>query len=92
MRRWSDSDMESNWVNQVGFMDNGTGQHQSNTVYDTRYLCPALTTVNGGGTQQIKVLIIEDFYQNRPIRCYESVSPVIRSERVGLKVLEIDNE
>lgn len=40
---------------QLGFMDNGTGKHQSNTVYDENALCPNITTVNGGGTQQIKV-------------------------------------
>lgn len=37
-------------------MDNGTGQHQSNTVYDENALCPNITTVNGGGTQQIKII------------------------------------
>lgn len=37
------------------FMDNGTGKHQSNTVYDENALCPNITTVEGGGTQQIKV-------------------------------------
>lgn len=40
---------------QLGFMDNGTGKHQSNTVYDENVLCPNITTVEGGGTQQIKV-------------------------------------
>lgn len=40
---------------QLGFMDNGTGKHQSNTVYDENALCPNITTVGGGGTQQIKV-------------------------------------
>lgn len=40
---------------QLGFMDNGTGKHQSNTVYDGNALCPNITTVEGGGTQQIKV-------------------------------------
>lgn len=40
---------------QLGFMDNGTGKHQSNTVYDENELCPNITTVEGGGTQQIKV-------------------------------------
>lgn len=40
---------------QLGFMDNGTGKHQSNTVYDENALCPNITTVDGGGTQQIKV-------------------------------------
>lgn len=40
---------------QLGFMDNGTGRHQSNTVYDENALCPNITTVEGGGTQQIKI-------------------------------------
>lgn len=40
----------------LGFMDNGTGKHQSNTVYSQKKLIPAITTITGGGTQQIKVL------------------------------------
>lgn len=40
---------------QLGFMDNGTGKYQSNTVYDENALCPNITTVEGDGTQQIKV-------------------------------------
>lgn len=40
---------------QLGFMDNGTGKHQSNTVYDENALCPNITTIEGGGTQQIKI-------------------------------------
>lgn len=40
---------------QLGFMDNGTGKHQSNTVYGENALCPNITTVEGGGTQQIKI-------------------------------------
>ena len=43
-------------VNELGFMDNGTGKHQSNTVYDENALCPNITTIQGGGTQQIKIL------------------------------------
>lgn len=43
-------------VKKLGFMDNGTGKHQSNTVYDGNALCPNITTIEGGGTQQIKVL------------------------------------
>ena len=42
-------------VKQLGFMDNGTGKHQSNTVYDENALCLNITTVEGGGTQQIKI-------------------------------------
>ena len=40
---------------QLGFMDNETGKHQSNTVYDENELCPNITTVEGVGTQQIKI-------------------------------------
>lgn len=40
---------------QLGFMDNGTGKHQSNTVYGENALCPNITTIEGGGTQQIKI-------------------------------------
>lgn len=36
---------------QLGFMDNGTGKHQSNTVYDENALCPNITTVESGGSQ-----------------------------------------
>lgn len=43
-------------VKQLGFMDNGTGKHQSNTAYDENAICPNITTVEGGGTQQIKIL------------------------------------
>jgi site-specific DNA-cytosine methylase len=55
---------------QLGFMDNGTGQHQSNTVYAENALCPNITTIQGGGTQQIKV---ESRYRIRkltPIECW----------------------
>lgn len=40
----------------LGYYDNGTGKHKSNTVYSVVGMIPALTTINGGGTQQIKVL------------------------------------
>lgn len=46
-------------VKQLGFMDNGTGKHQSNTVYDENAVCPNITTIGGGGTQQIKILTAE---------------------------------
>lgn len=42
-------------VRDLGFMDNGTGKHQSNTVYSENGLSPNITTIDGGGTQQIKV-------------------------------------
>ncbi len=47
-------------VIELGFMDNGTGKHQSNIVLSTNGLAPAITTLQGG-TQQIKVLVrLED--------------------------------
>lgn len=42
-------------VIKVGFYDNGTGQHQSNTVYSGKGMIPTLTTLDGG-TQRIKIL------------------------------------
>lgn len=42
---------------QLGYMNNGTGQHQSNTVYSEKGLCPCISTLINGGTQQIKVLV-----------------------------------
>ena len=43
-------------VETLGFYDSGTGKHQSNTIYHHKGLSPAITTITGGGTQQIKVL------------------------------------
>ena len=43
----------------LGYIDHGTGQHQSNTIYSTMGISPAITTIEGGGTQQIKVLVDE---------------------------------
>lgn len=42
-------------VEELGFMDNGTGKHQSNTVYNENGLSPSITTITCGGTQQIKI-------------------------------------
>lgn len=46
---------------QLGFMDNGTGKHQSNTVWNIGGICPCISTLGSGkscgGTQQIKVLV-----------------------------------
>lgn len=44
----------------LGYVENGTGQHQSNTVYSTDGVSPAITTITGGGTQQIKVLVEDE--------------------------------
>ena len=42
-------------VKQLGHIENGTGKHQSNTVYSENGLSPSLTTIEGGGTQQVKI-------------------------------------
>lgn len=46
---------------QLGFMDNGTGKHQSNTVWYIGSICLCISTLGSGksvgGTQQIKVLV-----------------------------------
>lgn len=34
--------------------------------------------------------IIEDFYKSRPIREYITYAPCLRSDRIGLKVKEVD--
>lgn len=33
-------------VNEVGFIDKGTGQHQSNTIYSDNGCCPCLNAAN----------------------------------------------
>lgn len=33
-------------INEVGFIDKGTGQHQSNTVYSDNGCCPCFNAVN----------------------------------------------
>lgn len=54
---------------QLGFIEHGTGQHQSNTVYDTDAISPGLTTVNGGGTQQVKIVEIKQATKQGTIPC-----------------------
>lgn len=50
----------SNKAAALGYIEHGTGQHQSNTVYESECISPAVTTIVGGGTQQIKILVIEN--------------------------------
>lgn len=49
---------------QLGFMDNGTGKHQSNTVWYIGGVCPCISTLGSGkscgGTQQIKILEVKN--------------------------------
>ena len=48
----------------LGFIEHGTGQHQSNIVWDISAISLAITTITGGGTQQIKVLVHDN-------RCFQ---------------------
>ena len=60
---------------QLGYMNNGTGKHQSNTVYSEKGLCPCISTLINGGTQQIKVMVYESTcsYQHSSNRKKESL-------------------
>lgn len=64
---------------QLGFMDNGTGKHQSNTVWYIGGVCPCISTLGSGkscgGTQQIKVMVYESTcgYQHSSNRKKESL-------------------
>jgi hypothetical protein len=40
-----DNKNQSKRIMSVGFYDNGTGRHQSNTVYHSRFVTPAITTI-----------------------------------------------
>ena len=55
--------VEENKVNYLGYIEHGTGQHQSNTVTSVNGVTPTLTTLQGG-TQQIKILVGEDGYKS----------------------------
>lgn len=55
--------MENYKVIYLGYIEHGTGQHQSNTVTSVNGVSPALTTLQGG-TQQIKILVGEDGYKS----------------------------
>lgn len=120
-------------VNELGFYDSGTGKHQSNTVYDTNGIIPALTTIQGEAHNRLRIMeepgvnvigqmdnsidhthesanrvydtagvspclntcgggglqpkIVDDTYENREPRAYDDVSPAIRAEREGFKVV-----
>lgn len=62
MKRWFLMDTECKVI-YLGYIEHGTGQHQSNTVTSVNGVSPALTTLQGG-TQQIKILVGRDGYKN----------------------------
>lgn len=62
------------------------GQDNIKRVYSDKGISPTLTDMQGGNRQP---KILEDFYKNRSIREYDKVTPTLRSERTGLKVIEL---
>lgn len=73
-------------VNELGFIDNSIGKHQSNTVFGTGVVSPTITTIQGGGTQQIKVCDVKQLghiekgtgkHQSNIIYDKDGVSPCI---------------
>ena len=52
---------------------------------------PTLTASMGSGGANTPYLV-EDFYKNRPVREYSETSPTLRSERIGLKVVTVDDQ
>jgi DNA (cytosine-5)-methyltransferase 1 len=79
-----------NEVVKVGALNNS----QSGAVYDSEGVATTLCA-NGGGMGAKTGLyvtedpiILEDFYANREVREYSENAPTLRSDRVGLKVVE----
>lgn len=73
-----------------GMYDNDKGRHQAGGIFSKEALSPTLDTCSGGNRMPYikEPKIVEDFYQNRELRVYDGVSPTLRSERTGLKVVE----
>lgn len=83
-------------VKEIGRMDHTLDNtfESANRVYDTDGLSPTINTCGGGGLQpkivDVEKIIVDDLYDNREKRLYTVTSPTIRSERIGLKVLETE--
>lgn len=45
---------------QLGYIEHGTGKHQSNIVWDITRVSPTITGIDGGGTEQIKILVVKN--------------------------------
>lgn len=70
-------------INMLGLLDI-KGNEQTRRVYGSYGISPYLNTMQGGSRQP---KIIDDIYNSRPAREYKDYSPVLRSERYGLKVV-----
>lgn len=76
---------KKNNSNVIGHLEMDKWQDHMKRIYDVNSYAPTLGTMQGGNTEP---KILEDFYKNRPVREYEEVAPTLRSERIGLKVVE----
>ena len=74
-------------VKELGFMDNGTGKHQSNTVVDENGLEPTVTTVNGGG----QTPLINCQYRIRKLTPRECYRLMAVPEKDIDKILEVNS-
>lgn len=86
--RMDDNFIEEPKCEMVGMLSGGKWDklHDiSRRVYSGDGVAPTIHT-SGGGQQEPK--IIDDFYKNREERVYEDVSPTLRADRNGLKVVE----
>lgn len=70
---------------------------QNGNIYDVDGISPTISagvgkTGRGIGSNNapkiIEPMIVEDFYSNRPVRIYNETAPTLRSERIGLKIIE----
>lgn len=74
----------------IGNIYDNDANPQAGRIYDTDGISPTLDTCCGGNREPkiLEPVVIEDFYQDRPIRVYEGEAPTLRSDRAGLKVAE----
>lgn len=77
-------------VSCIGNIYDNDANPQAGRIYDTDGISPTLDTCCGGNREPkiLEPVVIEDFYQDRPIRVYEGEAPTLRSDRAGLKVAE----
>lgn len=48
---------------ELGYLENGTGKHQSNIIWNIQTVSPTITTLVNGGTQQIKILVRKSYFE-----------------------------
>lgn len=64
-------------------------------VYSVNGVCPTLHGIGCGGNTEPKIIdersvIVDDIYNNRPMRFYTDYCPTIRTERTGLKAMIVN--